>query len=108
MSAFRYTRYTRLKSIEQIENMVFNVGIDKKGKIKGYQVISSKVEMAESDPRANYGYTREPGIWYVAGFTSLRDGKDYGQITKIAWARTKEELDIMIEKRVQGARKSKS
>jgi hypothetical protein len=98
---------SKLSSREFLEEIRFDCGRDKKGREKSYQVnIEKRVYMPADGAKSGYGI--EPGEWFVAIFTSARDGKPFGPYTKDEIAKDHESIMRLANRRVENFKKSKS
>lgn len=79
---------------------------DKKGRAIGYRIERYLSELTERDGSGQGGQIARPdelGIWFEAWTSATRNGWSYGGSSRLR-ARTEEELEALIEARVQGAR----
>ena len=89
---------------EHTGTKTFPLGLDKKGRQKDYRVdtfIDEYIENCDAFAWCDI----EPGIWYIAEFTTLVNGKRYGPYTINGFAKTEQELGIIIKSRVENAMK---
>jgi hypothetical protein len=93
-------------SSELLSRRRYDFGVkDSRGRRIGYRVAAFRRVFEPVAESATSWWTIEPGVWFVAVTHQLRNGMEYGPLPNELMARSEEELEKLIEKRIRGAAK---